>query len=199
MIRSIAVYCSSSTNVADIYMRAGAELGYAIARAGWTLVYGGNNVGLMGVLADAVRESGGKVIGVTPKLFCDKGVDDKLCDELIISDGMRDRKQIIEQRGDAFIALPGGLGTFEEIFDIICSKQLGYHNKPVVLLNINDYYEPLLAMMSQGIEQKFITPSALKLWHVAPSVRETIDYIRSYTPAPPSTEWVRKGLSSAAE
>src|SRR3954471_19500853 len=111
-IHAVTVYCSSSANIDDVYMRAGAELGAAIARAGWKLVYGGNNVGLMGVLADAVRGAGGKVIGVTPKVFCEKGLDDKACDEMVVTDGMRDRKAIMEQRGDAFIAMPGGLGTF---------------------------------------------------------------------------------------
>jgi uncharacterized protein (TIGR00730 family) len=199
LIHAVTVYCSSSTNIDDVYMRAGSELGGAIARAGWKLVYGGNNVGLMGVLADATREAGGKVIGVTPRLFIDKGVDDKKCDELIISENMRDRKQILEQRGDAFVALPGGLGTFEEIFDIICSKQLGYHNKPIVLLNVNGYYEPLLRMMEQGIEQRFITPRARRLWHVSGDVDDAIRHIRDYQPAPPTDEWVRKGVSSASE
>src|SRR5678816_3743091 len=118
----------------------------------------------MGTLASACRDAGGKVIGVTPKLFCEKGVVDQRCDELLITDGMRDRKAIMEERGDAFVALPGGLGTFEEIFEIICGKQLAYHNKPIVLLNIDRYYAPLIAMIDHGVEQNFIKPKARELY-----------------------------------
>src|SRR4051812_8273154 len=106
MINAVTVYCSSSNKVAPVFADATAELGRAIARNGWALVYGGNDVGMMKVLADACRDAGGKVIGVTPRLFIDKGVGDCRCDELIVTDGMRDRKAMLEQRGDAFIALP---------------------------------------------------------------------------------------------
>src|SRR3954468_12383983 len=119
-IGAVTVYCSSSSKVAPIFADATAELGRAIAQRGWKLIYGGNAVGLMGVLADACRAGGGKVVGVTPRLFIDKGVADCRCEELIVTDGMRDRKATMEQRGDAFIALPGGFGTFEEFFEIIC-------------------------------------------------------------------------------
>src|SRR5689334_3473370 len=120
MIRTVTVYCSSSQQIDPAYLDAGREMGLALAKHGWALVYGGNRVGLMGVLSDAVREGKGKVIGITPQLFIDKGIHDTLADELVVSDNMRDRKAMMEQRGDAFITLPGGLGTFEEIFEIIC-------------------------------------------------------------------------------
>jgi len=172
MIKAITVYCSSSKSLASVYYDAGRELGRAIAENGWKLVYGGNNIGLMGVLADAVRDGGGKVVGITPKLFCDKGLDDKACDELVVTDGMRDRKAILEERGDAFIAMPGGLGTFEEIFEIIVGKQLGFHNKPIVLLNINDYWSPLLELIDRAIEQNFIKPKARELFYVTSTVAD---------------------------
>ena len=130
VIKTVTVYCSSSTTLAAHYYAAGEDLGRAIAENGWKLVYGGNSVGLMKTLADATRAAGGKVIGVTPQLFVDKRCDDKDCEELIVTANMRDRKQVLEERGDAFVALPGGLGTFEEVFDIMTSKQLAYHAKP---------------------------------------------------------------------
>ena len=183
-VRAVTVYCSSSNRVAQVFVDTTAELGRAIAQSGWKLVYGGNAVGLMKVLADACRDAGGKVIGVTPRLFIDKGVGDCHCEELIVTDGMRDRKAQMEQRGDAFVALPGGFGTFEEFFEIICGKQLAYHNKPIVLLNIAGYYDPLLAMIERGHEMSFIRPRARDLYHVASSVDEAIAYLRSYRPTP---------------
>src|SRR5437016_4730540 len=132
-IRAITVYCSSSNEVASAYFDAARELGRAIASNGWKLVYGGNNVGLMGALADAVRAGGGKVIGVTPQIFIDHGLDDRECEELLVTECMRTRKAAMEARGDAFVALPGGLGTLEELFEIIVGRQLGFHTKPIVL------------------------------------------------------------------
>src|SRR5512132_2099442 len=181
-IRSVTVYCSSSNKVAPVFVDATAELGRGIAQAGWKLVYGGNAVGMMKTLADAVRDAGGKVIGVTPRLFIDKGVGDGDCEELVVTDGMRDRKAMMEQRGDAFVALPGGFGTFEEFFEIICGKQLGYHNKAIVLLNIAGYYGPLLEMIERGHEMSFIRPRARELYHVATSVADAIEYLRNYRP-----------------
>ena len=176
-IRAVTVYCSSSSKIAAPFVNAAKDLGRLIAENGWSLVYGGNNVGSMGTLANACRDAGGKVIGVTPKLFIDKGVADNACEELIITDGMRDRKAVMEERGDAFIALPGGLGTFEEFFEITCGKQLGYHDKAIVLLNINGYYDPLLAMIDHGLELNFIRPKARSLYFVAKSVAEAVKQI----------------------
>src|SRR5437588_1782712 len=113
-IRAVTVYCSSSSRVPRVYFNAAEELGREIATQGWKLVYGGNAVGLMGHLADAVRSHRGRVIGITPQVLHDKGITDQRCDELICTPGMRERKALLESRGDAFIALPGGLGTFEE-------------------------------------------------------------------------------------
>src|SRR5690242_13460783 len=118
-IRAVTVYCSSSSKVAKPFVEATAQLGRAIAQNRWKLLYGGNAVGLAAALADGGRAAGGKVVGVTPQLFIDKNVHDPRCDELVVTNTMRDRKAIMEERGDAFIALPGGLGTFEEFFEIV--------------------------------------------------------------------------------
>lgn len=160
------------------YVVAAQELGTAIAGAGWTLVYGGNAVGCMGALADAARAAGGKVVGITPELLVREGIADNECDELVVTANMRDRKAMLEARGDAFVALPGGLGTFEEVFEILVGKLLGYHQKPIVLLNVADYYAPLLAMIEHGIDQRFIKATARDAYFVAGSVAETIAFLR---------------------
>jgi uncharacterized protein (TIGR00730 family) len=178
-IRAVTVYCSSSSHIPRVYSDAAAELGRAIARQGWTLVYGGNSCGSMATLADAARAAGGQVVGVTPQVLVDKGLTDERCHELIVTPGMRERKAHLESRGDAFIALPGGLGTFEEIFEIIVGRQLGCHAKPIVLLNIAGYYNPLLAMIDHGIEHRFIKAGSRELFHVADNVPEAMDYLRS--------------------
>jgi uncharacterized protein (TIGR00730 family) len=178
-IHAVTVYCSSSSDIARAYFDAGAELGAALARNGWALVYGGNRIGLMGALADATRAAGGKVIGITPQLLVDHGIADDQCDELVVTPGMRERKALLEQRGDAFIALPGGLGTFEEIFEIIVGRVLGVHDKAVVLLNVENYYDPLLAAIEHGISEHFIRPRARKAYFVAASVEAAIAHIRS--------------------
>ena len=177
-IRAVTVYCSSSRHVAALYCDAARELGTAIARSDWRLVYGGNRVGCMGILADAARAAGGKVIGITPQLLVDQGIADERCDELVVTAGMRERKGLLEERGDAFIALPGGLGTFEEVFEIIVGRVLGYHHKPIVILNVAGYYDPLLAMIEHGIEQRFIKPSARDAYHVAGDVTAAIKLLK---------------------
>jgi uncharacterized protein (TIGR00730 family) len=183
-IHSVTVYCASSRHVDRVYFDAATQLGHAIAFNNWKLVYGGNNLGLMGALADAARDAGGEVIGVTPRLLVDEGAADEKCDELIVTETMRQRKEILETRGDAFIALPGGLGTLEEIFEIIVGRLLGFHAKPIVLLNVAGFYEPLLAMLDHAVEQKFIKPKARQLFFVASSVEETISHLLGPSPTP---------------
>jgi uncharacterized protein (TIGR00730 family) len=174
MTRAITVYCSSSATVPEVYFQAAAELGCAIASQGWKLVYGGNNVGVMGALADATRKAGGKVIGITPQLLLDKGLGDPDCDELHVTQNIRQRKAMMEELGDAFVALPGGLGTLEEIFEIIVGRLLGYHSKPIILLNVAGYYDPLLSLIEHGIQQKFMKPRARELYRVCASVETAL-------------------------
>ena len=177
-VRSVTVFLSSAKRVDAVYFDAARQLGRAIAKEQWSLVYGGNYIGCMAALADGAREMGGNVIGVTPQLFVDSNIADTLCDELVVTDSMRQRKHLLEKRGDAFIALPGGLGTFEEFFEIVCGKQLAYHNKPIVLLNINDFYTPLLQMMDRGVGEHFIRPEARKIIDVATTVEGAIAVLK---------------------
>ena len=141
------------------------------------LIYGGNSVGLMATVAKATRDAGGKVVGVTPQLMVDQGICDNDCHELIVTPDMRQRKMHLEQRGDAFIALPGGLGTLEELFEIIVGKQLKYHAKPIVLMNVARFYDPLAAMIEHSIEQKFIKPASRDLFFTATTAAEAIEYL----------------------
>jgi uncharacterized protein (TIGR00730 family) len=176
-IRSITVYCSSGRHVPAIYFETAKALGTAVARVKWDLIYGGNLIGCMGALADAARAAGGRVVGITPELLVREGIADNSCSELVVTQTMRERKALMEERGDAFIALPGGLGTFEEVFEVLVAKLLGYHQKPIVLLNVAGYYAPLLAMIEHGIEQRFIKPTARKAYFVAGTVPETIEFL----------------------
>jgi uncharacterized protein (TIGR00730 family) len=177
-VRAVTVFLSSAKRVDAAYFEAARQLGRAIAAEQWSLVYGGNYIGCMAALADGAREMGGHVVGVTPQLFVDSNVADTLCDELVVTDSMRQRKHLLEQRGDAFIALPGGLGTFEEFFEIVVSRQLGYHHKPIVLLNINDFYTPLLQMMDRGVEEHFIRSEARRIIDVATTVEGAIALLK---------------------
>lgn len=179
LIKAVTVYCSSSTRVAPAFSEAATALGRAIAQNNWTLVYGGNSIGMMQALADGCRGAGGKVVGITPQLFIDKGIGDTRCDELILAEGMRQRKALMEERADSFIALPGGLGTLEEFFEILCGRSLGCHDKPIVLLNVSGFYDPLLAMIEHGLQHHFIRPGTRELFHVAATVEDAIAYLRS--------------------
>ena len=185
MPRTITVYCSSSEAVADIYRAAAHELGTLIARHGYNMIYGGSRVGLMGVVSDAAHAAGGTVLAVMPALFQAASLPHNEQIELIITDGMRARKAMMEDRADAFIALPGGYGTLEELLEVITNKQLELHTKPIVLLNTNSYYAPLLAQFDAGVDQHFIRPQFRDLFYVAATPTEALDYIAAYAPSSP--------------
>ena len=181
MIQSVTVYCSSSDHVAPVHRDAATALGRAIASEGWSIVYGGGRGGLMGLLADSAHAAGGRVVGITPQMFIDGGHHREGCHEFIVADSMRHRKTILEQRGDAFIALPGGLGTYDELLEVICNKSLGLHRKPIVLVNVEGFFVPLLNLIEHGIEHRFITPSKRELYFVANGVEETLAYLKGAT------------------
>ena len=190
-IRSVTVYCSSSNDIADHFLQAAADLGRLIAQQGWALVYGGNDCGMMGALSRAARAGGGAVIGVTPQTFINRGVADTQCSELIVTSDMRQRKAIMEDRGDALIAMPGGIGTLEEFFEVLVGRSLGYHNKPLVLVNHAHFFRPLLDMLELGISAKFVRPASRKLFYTAASSSEAIGYLRQVTlQMPPITDAV---------
>jgi uncharacterized protein (TIGR00730 family) len=189
VIGAVTVFCGSSDAVEDKYFAAARELGGKLALRGWQLVYGGGSVGLMGVLARAVLDGGGHVTGVIPKALLDLGVGETGVSELIVTDGLRDRKAIMDERGDAFVALPGGLGTFEEVLEALTLKQLGYHRKPVVVLDLDGYYEPLWTQIQRGIDVGFIKSEFLDLWYPAPDVDALLRYLESYAPHGYGPKW----------
>jgi len=179
-LQTITVYCSSSDAVADVYKSAARELGTLIARRGYNLVYGGSRVGLMGIVSDAAWDAGGTVLAIMPSLFQAADLPHNEQIELLITEGMRARKTMMEERADAFIALPGGFGTLEEVLEVITNKQLRLHVKPIVLLNVDDYYAPLMEQIDTGIAKHFIRPQFRNLFHVAATPVEALDYVASY-------------------
>lgn len=166
VVRSVCVFCGSSSGVDPAYAAAAAEMGRLLAESGRTLVYGGGNVGLMGVMADAALGAGGKVIGVIPKALVDREVAHHDVTELRIVASMHERKALMTELSDGFIALPGGVGTLEEFFETWTWAQLGIHSKPFGLLDVNGFFGPLLLFLDQLVEQKFVKPHHYAMLHV---------------------------------
>jgi uncharacterized protein (TIGR00730 family) len=160
-----------------------------MARRGIALVYGGTDVGLMGTMARSVHEHGGRVIGVIPELLHSRGIAYGLADELIVTRDMRERKAVMEARADAFVALPGGFGTLEELLEIITGKQLGYHAKPVVLLDVEGFYQPLIRLFDHIYEQRFARPEHRQLYHVTGDIEELFCYLDQYRPPAVDLKW----------
>jgi uncharacterized protein (TIGR00730 family) len=191
LISSITVFCGSSNVVDEKYFAAAHELGGKLARRRWQLVYGGGSVGLMGVLSRAVLAQGGHVTGVIPRALLDLGVGERNVSELIVTDGLRDRKAIMDERGDAFVALPGGLGTLEEVLEALTLKQLGYHTKPVAVLDLDGYFDPLWTQIQRGIDEGFIKPEFLDLWYPASDVDTLLRYLEEYAPHRYGSKWTQ--------
>ena len=155
-LKSVCVFCGSRMGARPEYLEAARALGTELALRGLTLVYGGTSVGLMGAVADAALARGGKVVGVLPHMLRDREIAHKGLTELHLVDSMHTRKAMMAQRSDAFIAMPGGVGTFEELFEMTTWAQLGLHHKPIGLLNVADFYGPLLALMRRAVDEGFI-------------------------------------------
>jgi len=190
MNRVICVYASSSSVIDRHYFELAASLGREIARRKDVMLFGGGMIGLMGEVAKAVHQNNGKVIGVIPKALNIEGVVYKNCDELIETPGLRERKAIMDSRSDAFIALPGGYGTFEELLEIITLKQLKYHNKAVVIMNFRGYFDSLIRQFETAIEQGFAKPVCRELYHVTDDVSDALDYIDNYKPCVYEDKWL---------
>jgi uncharacterized protein (TIGR00730 family) len=153
---SICVYCGSKPGTDPLYAQAAVTIGQWIAAHDGQLVYGGGSGGLMGIVADATLAAGGRVIGIIPKALVDKEWAHHGCTELHIVDNMHDRKRMMAERADAFLALPGGIGTLEEFFEVWTWRQLGYHDKPIGLLNTAGYYDGLLAFLHNAVAHHFL-------------------------------------------
>jgi uncharacterized protein (TIGR00730 family) len=157
---AVCVYCASGP-IHDDLMALATQVGAAIAERGWTLVSGGGNVSAMGAVAQAARTHGGRTVGVIPKTLVLREVADVEADELVVTDTMRERKQVMEDRADAFLALPGGIGTLEEFFEAWTAAYLGMHDKPVVMLDPFGHYDGLLAWLRQLVDSGYVAQGAL--------------------------------------
>ncbi len=171
---SVCVYCASGP-VGQPFIALARELGTEIGRRGWELVSGGGNVSMMGAVATAARAAGANTVGVIPKALLHREVADVDADELIVTETMRERKRVMEDRSDAFIALPGGIGTLEELFETWTAGYLGMHEKPVVLLDPGSHYDGLLQWLDGLIETGFVQQRALDALLRSSTVREALD------------------------
>lgn len=154
---SLTVYCASRDGNAPEFLSLAAQVGHWIGSRGGQLVYGGGNNGLMGVMASAALEAGGRVVGVIPEALVEREWAKRDCTELHIVENMHERKRLMAERADAFLALPGGIGTFEEFFEVWTWRQLGYHDKPVGLLNAHGYYDPMISFLRSGVAHGFMS------------------------------------------
>ena len=160
---SICVYCGSRPGLSPAFADVATQVGTWIGKHGGQLVYGGGKGGLMGIVAGAALKAGAHVVGVIPKALVEKEWANNDCSELHIVETMHDRKRMMAERADAFLALPGGIGTFEELFEVWTWRQLGYHDKPIGILNVAGYYDQLLGFLNQSVEQQFMGDWQMKL------------------------------------
>ena len=174
-IRTLCVYCGSSRGNHPDYLHAVRALGSVIAERGMRLVYGGASVGIMGALADVVLAEGGSVVGIIPEHLVRHEVAHQQLSDLRVVASMHERKALMATKSEAFVAMPGGFGTLEELFEVITWHQLGYHGKPVGLLNTGGYFDQLLSFIDHSVEQGFISPNARKILKSAATPAELLD------------------------
>ena len=188
-MKRICVFCGSKVGSNSLYRQAARELGFLLVARGIALVYGGGSVGLMGVIADAMLEAGGEVIGVIPEMLATKELLHTRVKEMHVMQTMHARKSRMAELADAFIALPGGFGTFEELLEMITWGQLGIHRKPIGLLNVADYFDPLIRFIDHAIAEGFIKPKHRQLVRVANEPRALLDEIARHRP-PAEHKWL---------
>lgn len=172
---SICVYCGSRPGLSPAFAAAATHVGTWIGQHRGQLVYGGGKGGLMGIVAEAAIQAGAHVVGVMPKALVEKEWANTRCSELIIVETMHDRKRIMAERADAFLALPGGIGTFEELFEVWTWRQLGYHDKPIGILNIDAYYDQMLNFLKASVSQEFMGEWQMNLIHSESNVTPLLE------------------------
>jgi uncharacterized protein (TIGR00730 family) len=191
-IRRLAVFCGSNPGARPEYAHAARSLGKLLASRGVGVVYGGSNVGLMQVLADAVLDELGDIIGVIPRMLVQREVANKALTDLRIVDSMHDRKALMAELADGFVALPGGIGTLEEFFEIWTWAQLGMHDKPCGLLNVAGYFDPLLEFLDRAVSEKFVREVHRKMVIVESDPAELLARFELYEP-PRVVKWINAG------
>ena len=174
---NICLYGASSNAIARSYINPTEELGAKIAERGHTLIYGGGAAGLMGAAARGAYSQGGKIIGIVPSFLNVDGILFDNCDEMIFTKTMRERKQLMEEKSDAFIVTPGGVGTFDEFFEILTLKQLGRHSKPIAVFNINGYFDSLIEQLKNAVHKQFMNPESFELCFFTDNADKLINYI----------------------
>lgn len=177
MIKTVCVYCASSNQLDDVYIRDAEKLGSLLGQKNIKIINGAGNMGLMRVVSDASLSSGGFVTGIIPRFMVENEWCHRNLTELIRTETMHERKEMMARMSDVAIALPGGCGTFEELLEIITWKQLGLYQKPVIILNTNNYYTPLLDLFRHAVDEKFMREEHLQLWHVAETPEEVMKII----------------------
>jgi hypothetical protein len=190
MIR-IGVFCGSNPGARECYSKAATELGGILARRGIELVFGGGHIGLMGAIADAVLSSGGKVIGVIPEALVARELVHRAVQDLRVVASMHERKALMAELSDGFIALPGGFGTFEEFCEILTWAQLGLHQKPCGLLNVEGYYDPLLELFDHAVREQFLTHQHRNWVLLDTDADRLLDRMRQFIP-PQVEKWISR-------
>lgn len=188
-MKSVCVFCGSSPGARPSYRAAAEALAVAIAKRGLDLVYGGASVGLMGALADAALAAGGRVVGVLPRALDRKEIAHAGLSELRVVDSMHERKAQMAERADAFVALPGGIGTLEEWFEVLTWSQLGFHAKPCGLLDVDGYFAPLLGMLDRAVHERFVTPEHRSMIVVANDADRLLEALERWR-APAAEKWL---------
>ncbi len=189
-IRNVTVFLSSSSSVDTVFRDATTQTAQGLAKRGWGLVWGGASVGMMKVLGDSAREAGCRTTAVVPREFDAHGIVYDDADEVIRTDGMRERKAIMEERGDAFVALAGGIGTLEEVAELITMRQLGFHEKPIVIVNTANIYDQFLGFLDDVVERRFAKPALRETFHVATTPEEAFQWLVQWTPRPLEKKWL---------
>lgn len=176
-IQNVCVYSASSTQIAPVYFKAATELGRLLAGKGINLINGAGSIGLMAATSNAALEAGGTVTGVIPRFMVEQGWHHTGLTRLVETDSMHERKQLMAQMADAVIALPGGCGTMEELLEIITWKQLGLYLNPIVILNVEGFYDPLLDMLHRAVDQHFMRTEHTAIWRVATTPEEAVEML----------------------
>ena len=190
---NICLYGASSNAIARSYINPTEELGAKIAERGHTLIYGGGAEGLMGAAARGAYSQGGKIIGIVPSFLNVDGILFDNCDEMIFTETMRERKQLLEEKSDAFIVTPGGVGTFDEFFEILTLKQLGRHSKPIAVFNINGYFDSLIEQLKNAVRKQFMNPESFELCFFTDNADKLINYLE-YAVSEPEQAKIYKDL-----
>ena len=190
-LRRVCVFCGSNQGADSVYVATAEQAGGELARRGIGLVYGGGNIGLMGALADAVLKAGGHVTGVIPEALMAREVGHRGLSDLRVVKTMHERKALMAELADGFVALPGGLGTFDELFEALSWAQLGFHSKPCAVLNVRGFFDPLLRLLDHAVEERFLRPTHRSLLLVGSDIHTLLDRMAGHRAAR-EHKWIDK-------